>query len=608
MKDFALLWTTLSVLRLIQVVDAVDYYQYRNLAGSAAEFPHFAPPPLEATGMHSRYHVLPLLTLDETSPEWKHTFPVDHCDIFAVTVFGKDPKSFKLVFTSPDGKSVTANIVADEELGYGTAGSYPCRTFLFNDPVPSVGQWTISVTSNDPSTFPAKASLIASFYPSDLILQAYVPAENLIAGRSVQIIALLPSVVKSKENINSTRSVAALDSAVTTVYLPDGTQKNVEMKEGPRSISNDLYATFEVPISGIYKNLVQLSGELSDGTKFIRSLWYVFTVAHPSVNITGDIRGALRTHEISQRELIDFTIDVSWYGPDASYRAFAQVWGTGENNEEVPVAWISGLVDVQRKKRCLFNCHYVKMQLDSCWLELVNAKPPLVLKSISLEDLKGYITVSKMDEIKVITEDDNLMNWSPSLKAKDIEIDWEMKEGYNPYRIRKSNTSSGETGKLVLLHGYCAGADHFECVLDYFTDYIVYNKSNHKNMVHDEYAKEVLKDLHDKGVTRFSVYGHSQGGAVATHLYTYYISGIDAVSGGHIVQTLGTPYLGCPLAGLLALIGDTFFGIGCGANGDLTYDGAARWASKLPMDKQLEVYCYTTQLCIIAVSQECSVS
>jgi len=50
------------------------------------------------------------------------------------------------------------------------------------------------------------------------------------------------------------------------------------------------------------------------------------------------------------------------------------------------------------------------------------------------------------------------------------------------------------------------------------------------------------------------------------------------------------------LAGFLALIGDAFFGIGCGANGDLTYDGAARWASKLPMDRQEEVYYFITQV------------
>ena len=49
------------------------------------------------------------------------------------------------------------------------------------------------------------------------------------------------------------------------------------------------------------------------------------------------------------------------------------------------------------------------------------------------------------------------------------------------------------------------------------------------------------------------------------------------------------------MAGLLALIGDTF-GIGCGSNDDLTYDGAERWAAYIPMDKKAEVYFYTTQV------------
>jgi len=250
----------------------------------------------------------------------------------------------------------------------------------------------------------------------------------------------------------------------------------------------------------------------------------VFTVAHPSISITGNVRGTLHTHEISQRELIVFTIHVNWVGPDVSYRAFAQVWGTGENKEEVPVAWISGLVDVQKKKYCLFNCHYIQMQLDSRWLELVNAKPPLVLKSISLEELKSFITLSTANSLRVAS-DDSLTNWSLSLSAENIEIDWEMKEGYNPYRMKKDNTSS-ETGTLVLLHGYCAGDNYFPP--EHFTDSYVFNRFG-QNMLHDEYAREVIKDLDELAITRYSTYGHSQGGAVATHLYTYYMSGLDAV-------------------------------------------------------------------------------
>ena len=64
---------------------------------------------------------------------------------------------------------------------------------------------------------------------------------------------------------------------------------------------------------------------------------------------------------------------------------------------------------------------------------------------------------------------------------------------------------------------------------------------------------------------------------------------------GRIIQSIGSPYLGTSLAGLLALIGG-WFGIGCGINDDLTYDGAERWEASIPMEKAAEVYFYTTQV------------
>ena len=521
---------------LIQQISAA--YQYKNPAGPASDFPSFTPPALEASGMHSRYYVLPLLTIEDSSQKWIHTFPVDYCDIFAVTVFAQDPTSFTLDFVSPSGAEVHANSVHDEMIGYGGAGLYPCRTFLFNDPIPDVGEWSITVTS-DSLSYPVNASLIASFYPSDLILQAFVPAENLIVGRTINIIALLPVTAVSLEKVsNSTRSIATLENAVTIIYLPDGSEKEIKMEEGPsysvkRSAdATDLYASFEATVAGIYKSLVRINGKLSDGTDFIRSLWYVFTVVRPSIEITGKVKGSLHTHEMSQRDIIDFDIDVHWDGLDLSYRAFAQVWGTREN-QEVPVAWISGLVDVQRRIDCLYNCHYIHMQLDSRWLELANAKHPLTLKSVTLEELKAFITLSKSDMLEV-TADNLLMKWLPSLKAEDIEIDWEMKEGYNPYRLKKVDNIT-EGGQLLLLHGYCASSNGF--LLEYFDNHLLFEDYG-QNRLHDEYAKAVVDFLNEKGATKFSVVGHSQGGAVALHLYAYYQTGLDAVVSVYITFTL----------------------------------------------------------------------
>ena len=73
---------------------------------------------------------------------------------------------------------------------------------------------------------------------------------------------------------------------------------------------------------------------------------------------------------------------------------------------------------------------------------------------------------------------------------------------------------------------------------------------------------------------------------------------------GRIIQSIGTPYRGTPLAGILAAIGHVF-GIGCGEIYDLTYEGAERWLHCIPMEKQAEVYFYTTQVCLISNGDDC---
>ena len=41
-------------------------------------------------------------------------FPVDHCDIFGITIFAEDSEKFILKFLSPSGDEVSANRVYDE--------------------------------------------------------------------------------------------------------------------------------------------------------------------------------------------------------------------------------------------------------------------------------------------------------------------------------------------------------------------------------------------------------------------------------------------------------------------------------------------------------------
>ncbi len=111
------------------------------------------------------------------------------------------------------------------------------------------------------------------------------------------------------------------------------------------------------------------------------------------------------------------------------------------------------------------------------------------------------------------------------------------------------------------------------------------------NRTHDQFAQLIRGQ--GGGLKSFGVVAHSQGGAASLQLYSYYWSGLDYSTGSRLIQSVGTPYRGTPLAGDLAILG-AIFGSGCGTNFDMTYDGAALWLSGIPSWARAEVYYYTT--------------
>ena len=112
-----------------------------------------------------------------------------------------------------------------------------------------------------------------------------------------------------------------------------------------------------------------------------------------------------------------------------------------------------------------------------------------------------------------------------------------------------------------------------------------------QNRSHDEFARRIR----DFGATwnSFGTVAHSQGGAASLHLYTYYWSGLDNAVGARRMQSVGTPYQGTNLAGVLAALGG-IFGVGCGTNSNLTYSGAASWLAGIPTAARGQVNYYST--------------
>ena len=123
-----------------------------------------------------------------------------------------------------------------------------------------------------------------------------------------------------------------------------------------------------------------------------------------------------------------------------------------------------------------------------------------------------------------------------------------------------------QSNKAIATHGYCSG-DAWGNKLTGASKFEDYDQ----NRSHDQFA-QLLDTYGDSvaGNAGCSIIAHSQGGAAALHLYSFYWSCLDnAPSSGRLIQTVGTPFQGTALVGNAAVLGD-LFGVGCGTNYNLS--------------------------------------
>jgi len=277
-------------------------------------------------------------------------------------------------------------------------------------------------------------------------------------------------------------------------------------------------------------------------------------------------------------------------------RAYAEVWGTDKKGlDYVPVAWIQNIADVVVNAE---NDKYVvEMQIHKNWIQLAKASAPFRLRNVDIQNVDSSIPLSQRVDIFVEMEPTDLKNLEADIEySSPTPITEEMRKGPRPLGLgrdaSKLNATSDSPRKMVLVHGYCAGANEFP--VSQFDNSVQFADFQ-KTRSNDAFSLE-LKKLVDKYPEGVDIVGHSQGGMASLHLHTYYWSNLDVTvtDGGRVIQSVGTPYQGTSLAGFLADLG-WVFGLGCGSNFDLSRDGAPNWLAKIPADARADLYYYTTQ-------------
>ena len=502
---------------------------YKTLQGGPSEFMNFSIP-LKDREETSNALDLPVVYLS-TGLDWKYAFPVDPVDSIVVSVLYSRTQmadnKLTVALNAPNGAQPKPDYNITEPFSlFGDVLDNEVRVLQFLHPKPGKWQLVLSIKGHATAK-PIKALAWIAFNNSKVCISAYTDSSDHVVGKDMDMNMMVPDPERKAIDGRSVPLPNMLRNATMTVTLPDGRkEEHVMYKEKTPGMMG---GRFRPPMAGNYTVQLEVTGvDKESGYEFARSLSSTLSVAAPSLNVTGSIFSDLYHHPVTGNEIILIQVEVKWDPQSGdTYRGYAEVYATGKGGVSVPVAWVGGLLQVKQASSSLYMLQF---ELDSRWLVLANATFPLTLHNLTFEEIDGFIEVVKVKQIlKVSASSPLIAQWRPMMKASEVDITYEMRNGYSPYRGKNyESKSSKSTAATVLVHGFCAPFPPFPS--GQFTNPVVFEHLLESHTIHD-FAKLLISFTANRGLQRFSIVAHSQGGMAALHMLTYFNTPLDGMVG-----------------------------------------------------------------------------
>ncbi|MFT5732182.1 MAG: hypothetical protein ACJAZN_003262 [Planctomycetota bacterium] len=407
-----------------------------------------------------------------------------------------------------------------------------------------------------------------------LTAAAYLNTHERLSNREL---ALIGQVERDGDGLLGSRLVHAIASAWAHVEGP-GYSASLPLEDDGLSAdgaAGDGRFGVRLPrgLSGAYSARVELSGTWN-GAPFLRTTRVTFEVAEPVLTLTGGVSSVV----IDARRLrID--LDALPLGDPQRVQVSAEVWAHDPWGHPQPMTWLSR---IERPSLTSDSTGHwsLPLWLDAGWFAATGLRPPLELRNVRVQDPDHLGVLASAERMALPAGAlPPLAGRGPvALSAlAGVSINAAVSLGPST-EIQPQIPNPG----LVLAHGYCSSGNVWPGS-DFRQPKLTFSDPN-QNRSHDQFASRIAGQA--AGYTSFGFVGHSQGGAAALHLLTYYQSPLDLAQGPRRIQSVGTPYQGTPLASL------GFFA--CGVNNNMTPGGAATWLAGIPNWARAEVYYYTT--------------
>lgn len=564
MKKTLLLVTILLVLTL--PLAAQD--SFKNLNGSADEMDSMRVPDSRTLGVKSKAAMLPIIFKDGKTA---FDFPVESTENLRITLLAPNSAGWEITASNDTNKDLNLRnnpeFVERRDGEIGMDGvKFPAEVFSFN--YVKNGNWRVEISAGKGANLRNSGTVgyLVVSNDSPYQLYSYVDTHQTLVGRNIGIFT---SVFDNSAGTNSAieGTIRSIEGEIRT---PNGSTQKLNLSGNAEGIFGGNFVPRQI---GQYLVQITVRGVSPKGESFIRTSEQLLQVLGDNTRFG---RGAVSN-------LIDDTrlqINIPADGLQAGRKviAYGEIWARNSVGAKAPVAWISGMSVAEVKGRTA----ELPLVLDGRWLSNADAKDGFELRNVRIQDPDYFVTLATADQISLaipaIPENERNFNG---------EITNEMRTGKRPTTEPIENAVGG---KLMLVHGYCSG-DVWGSVQGQFSNSIKFSDLN-KNRSHDQFAN-LIRNF-GASYPSFGIVAHSQGGAASLHLYTYYWSGLDYATGGsRLIQTVGTPYQGTALAGNLAALGNVF-GVGCGTNYDLTYNGSASWLAGIPSWARAKVHYSTT--------------
>jgi hypothetical protein len=576
----------------------------KQLAGPPSDFEAMRSVDPAAAAIYSKSALVPVSLKANTAGKlsWQGDVPVENGRTRFLVFSGND-NPWQVEMIAPSGFAKRAANVAREvrraDFGIDQL-RHPADYYTFDGM--EKGNWQLKISAAEGQ--PREGYVLMEGDPATE-LASYQTHRRQIVGDKVGFAALLVDTLEKRTGAKT--AAGRIDSVSLRVTTPDGAVQNFAMFDdgvhGDGAAGDGVYGgDFPALKAGTYLAQVVMRGVDRGGNAVLRTAEHVVPVVEASLQLAGGMAKAARVS--GTRLSIDIAANALKQGQH--YRAYGELWGTGADGKALPVAWVGGIVspvsgEVGYEERFDLGSptrerlamrdgpgesvetgnSVISLGFDERWVTLSGAVAPFELRDLRIEDPDHFVTIASAKRMALSLPAQPMEKSA----AADIAIDEAMTMGPRPAAAKMAKATGS---RLLLVHGYCSGSAPWPTA--HFTSASTFLDLS-QNRSHDQFA-QLIKTF-GSSWNSFGVVAHSQGGAASLHLYTYYWSGLDNAVGSRLIQSVGTPYQGTNLAGVLAALG-SIFGAGCGTNDNLTYSGAASWLAGIPTSSRAKVNYYTT--------------